>query len=839
MPTISEALATAQQLHRSGRLREAEAIYRQILQVDPGHAVATHLLGLVAVTCGSVEPGIALYRRSIALNPGSAAVHSDLGAALKGQGKVDEAIAAYRQALALDPHGVQALHNLSDALCEAEEFEEALACASRAVALRPDISELHASLGNVYQKQKRHDQAITCYERALTLKPGNASVHNNLGVLWYVQGRLQEAIACFRRAIAVTPGYIEAYSNLGKTWDAQGERDTALACYRKALELNPGSQVLKSQLESALRHAARRNSGGTFLADLSPVLSTSSVVQSKPLGRMEEAIVLFNRALTLGLDAPDAIELYRAALKIRPDFAEAVNNLGLSLSAQEQPDEAISCFRRAIELRPEFAQAYNNLGVALTAKVKSDNVPLDDPLEYHRRALELKPDSALLASNLGNCLKQQGRLDEAIACYRRAVELDLGSARIHSNLLLLLLLRQQETAETLLAEHELWNQRHAVPLLTRVKPHCNDRSAGRRLRIGYVSPHFNFHPVGLFMEPLLAAHDQAQFEIYCYASVLKPDKQTELCRAHANTWRNIVALSDEAVSEQIRQDQIDILVDLSMHTDNHRLLVFAHRPAPVQVTYLAYCGTTGLSAMDYRLSDPFIDPPGEQPGCYSEETVWLPETFWCYKPHSPATQFEVLTVREPGPIRFGSMNAYCKVSPEAFDTWCEILRRVPNSTLLLHADAGSHRTTAYAKAQERGIGPERLKFVGPQTFANYFATYHGIDITLDPFPYAGGTTTCDALWMGVPVVSLAGHTAVGRGGLSILNNIGLPELVAHNTKEYVDTATRLAGDHARLSELRQTLRTRMQSSPLMDANRFARNVEAAYCGMWQRWCKEI
>jgi predicted O-linked N-acetylglucosamine transferase (SPINDLY family) len=387
-------------------------------------------------------------------------------------------------------------------------------------------------------------------------------------------------------------------------------------------------------------------------------------------------------------------------------------------------------------------------------------------------------------------------------------------------------------------EHRRWNQQHAEPLRKFIQPHTNNRESERPLRIGYVSPDFRDHPVGRFLLPLLAAHDPNNFAVFCYAEVHHPDRLTDLLHRHAKQWRNTVGLTDERAAELIREDQIDILVDLTMHMARNRLLLFARKPAPVQATYLAYCSTTGLNTIDYRLTDPHHDPPGVNDAYYSETSIRLPETYWCYSSVEQSPQVSLPPALGTGDVTFGCLNNFCKVSPEALDVWIQLLGATPKSRLILHAHEGSHRQRVWDSLQHQGIDPHRLRFVGMLPFYEYFNMYEQIDIGLDPFPYNGGTTTCDALWMGVPVVTLSGRTGVGRGGVSVLRNVGLTELIGETPEQYVRIATGLAGDLPRLAELRRTLRSRMQASPLMDAPRFARNIEAAYRQMWRNWCAQ-
>ncbi|MGO8751908.1 MAG: tetratricopeptide repeat protein [Thermoguttaceae bacterium] len=488
-------------------------------------------------------------------------------------------------------------------------------------------------------------------------------------------------------------------------------------------------------------------------------------------------------------------------------------------------------YRQILQDEPNQAAAIHFLGV-IAHQVGKHGVAV----EYIGRAIKLKGNVAAFHNNLGNALKDEGKPDEALACYCRALELEPDSAEVHSNLVYTQVFCPGYDAQALYKEHCRWNQQHAEPFREFIQPHPNNGSPHRRLRIGYLSPNFGSHPVGRFLLPLLESHDHGRFEIFCYASVNSPDTVTDRCRTQADVWRDVLRLSDEQVAHTIRQDQIDILVDLTMHMANNRLLVFARKPAPVQVTYLAYCGTTGLSTMDYRLTDPYLDPPGQDERAYSERSIRLPETYWCYRPLIQTPPVNTLPALEAGHITFGSLNNFCKVSSPALAAWSRLLQAVSGSRLLLHAREGSHCDRVRGFLTEQGISAERLVFVDFQPAAEYFDVYQRIDVALDPFPYGGGTTTCDALWMGVPLISLSGQTAVGRGGVSILSNLGLPELIASSPDQYVTIAVELAQDLSRLSELRATLRDRMQASPLMNAPRFARNVEAAYRTMWQRWC---
>jgi predicted O-linked N-acetylglucosamine transferase (SPINDLY family) len=526
-----------------------------------------------------------------------------------------------------------------------------------------------------------------------------------------------------------------------------------------------------------------------------------------------------------------AIDAYRQALQFSPNDAASWYNLGLALQRLNRDAEALDCYHQALRIQPGLAVAWNNIGSAYRATGDIDNA-----IACYRHVLQLRPDYVAAHGNLGNALTDRGQLPEAVQSYRQALQLDPNQPELHSNLLYALHFCADVDAHAIYEEHRCWSRLHAEPLAPHIRPHDNNRSHMRRLRVGYVSPDFKWHPVGRFLLPFLAAHDRAAFEIYAYASQAVEDAVTAECRACSDVWRKVDNLSNDQLAQLIRQDKVDILVDLTMHMANNRMLAFALKPAPVQVTYLAYCGTTGLSAIDYRLTDPFLDPPGQDAGIYSEQSVRLPETYWCYRPVDNAPQVCPPPALGTGYVTFGCLNNFCKVTEATLQAWCKLLETMPNAQLLLHAHAGSHRERVRETLIQRQVSPDRLTFVDYMPTLEYLRLHEQIDIALDPFPYAGGTTTCDALWMGVPVVSLAGHTAVGRGGLSILSNIGLGELVARDVEQYRRIALNLAGDLPRLSHLRSTLRDRLRGSPLMDAQRFARNVEAAYREMWQRWC---
>jgi predicted O-linked N-acetylglucosamine transferase (SPINDLY family) len=472
---------------------------------------------------------------------------------------------------------------------------------------------------------------------------------------------------------------------------------------------------------------------------------------------------------------------------------------------------------------------YNNLGYL---RARQDR--LTDAEALYRKAIALDPEYAEPHTNRGNLLKDLSELDAAIACYRRAVELRPDLSALHSNLLLTLHYHPACSPADLLREHRAWAQRHVTPLAAARRPHQNAPEPDRRLRVGYVSPDFREHPVARFVLPLFREHDRHQVEVFTYSDAARPDPVTRLLRDQVDQWRDVSTLRDEQLADLVRTDEIDILVDLAAHSGRNRLLTFARKPAPVQITYLAYCSTTGVDAIDYRVTDRFLDPPGE-PGHYTETSIHLPQCYWCYS--EPPLGGRPGTERAAGPPTFGCLNNFAKVSDVTLGLWMRLLRHVPEARLLVYARTERHRDRVRRALREAGVAESRAAFLGRQSLANYLQTYREIDVALDPYPYGGGTTTCDALWMGVPVVSLMGRTAVSRAGSTLLSHVGLEHLVARSEAQYVELAAALIRDRSGLAELRRSLRRSLESSPIMDAPRFARDFESALRTVWRAWCE--
>jgi protein O-GlcNAc transferase len=581
-------------------------------------------------------------------------------------------------------------------------------------------------------------------------------------------------------------------------------------------------------VRQAFELAAENHQAGK-LRDAEAIYQQILVLQPKHAGAING---LGSIACQTG-DFETGVDLIRRAVTLRPDYAAAYINLGNALSALGRWEEAIAAYLRAIDLDPRSARAYGNLGNAC-----KDALQLDEAVASYESAIALEPGFSEAYSNLGNALSDKGQLDEAIAAYRRAIALHPDYVEAHSNLIYTLCYHPAYDANAIADEYRGWDRRHAVPLRKSIEPHRNSRDPNRRLRVGYVGADFREHCQSLFVLPLLSSHDKRQLEVFCYTNSAKVDARTSELRNHAHGWREIFHRSDPEVATIIGQDRIDILVDLTMHMAGNRLLTFARKPAPVQVTWLAYPGSTGLTAIDYRLSDPYLDPPGMDESVYSERTFRLPHCFWCFDPlEGREIPVNSLPAVQNGFVTFGCLNNFCKVNDQILALWAAVLRQVKDSRLLLLAAAGSHQKRTLDQFEQHGVERERVEFVLPRPRRQYLQLYHRIDLGLDSYPYNGHTTSLDSFWMGVPVITLVGKTAVSRGGWCQLSNLGLTELAGQTSEQFVHIAVELANDLPRVAQLRSSLRRLLGQSPLMDALGFARNIESAYRQMWRSWCQ--
>jgi predicted O-linked N-acetylglucosamine transferase (SPINDLY family) len=531
------------------------------------------------------------------------------------------------------------------------------------------------------------------------------------------------------------------------------------------------------------------------------------------------------------------IALLRAAVQRNSQDHRYRYNLGRALWQAGRLDDAEAALRAAMALAPQSPEILNHLGRVLYQLGK-----YGEAVALARRALASKPNFGSAHNHLAMALARQGRVAEAVESYRDALRCQPDSCGFGSNLLFTLHYLPAIEPAGLLAEHRTWAERHATPLRASIKAHENDPSPDRRLRIGYLSPNFRDHPISFFIEPIFESHDRMRVEVFAYFDHPRRDAVTERLRALTDVWRETHSLADDQLADLIRQDQIDILIDLTLHMDRNRMLVFARKPAPVQMSYLAYPATTGLDTIDYKLSDSHLDPPGEDDSFHTERILHLPQSYYCYHPDPASPPTSPLPARRTGQITFASVNTLMKISPACIAAWSRILAALPDSRLIVQARGlGDSDTRDHLRAQfvAAAADPKRIALRPQAPFDAFLKLFDEVDIALDAFPFSSGTTTCHTLWMGVPVITLAGKMAVHRMGYSVLVNAGLSELGAFDIDGYVNKATELASDTARLAELRRGMRDRLRRSPLLDAARLASDLERLYRRAWHDWCSRI
>lgn len=895
MPTIPETLAAAVESHRSGRLDAAETQCRQILSADPRQPDALHLLGLIAyqtgrhplavdslrlavqarpdfadalydlaaVSCtlGQLGGAIESIRTLVALKAGSpewtpvlADAHNVLANALMDQGRLAEAVAFYRQGLRLNPDSVALLCNLGNVLNDQGAFDDAAASYRRALELDPNLTAAINNLGNVYQNQGRLADAAACYRRALELAPNFPEAHNNLGNVLIRQGSCDEAVAAYRRAIACKPDYALAHFNLANALQAQGKLDEAIASHRQALLCHPGYTAAHNGLGVALQNQ----------------------------GKLDDAILCFRRALAqspgdsialcnLGnalLDQgklEDSIACYREAIQRDPALPEGHNNLGNALLEQGKIDDAIASLHRALELRPDFASAHNNLGNAFR-----DRGDLASAIASYQRSLACRPDFPLALSNLGNAFRDAERLEDAVACYRRALELKPDNAPCLASLIhsmqhlcwwdgldelcrrLLALLdrtdigpRDSQASSMFLLfpvptteKQQYQVARQCARRWSNPAAELPKRPAQQRpkIRIGYLSADFHSHATAYLAAQLFEAHDHDRFEIVAYS--YGPDDGSPMRQRLVRAFDRFVDITPLSVLDSARRihaDEIDILVDLKGLTKDARTRILSFRPAPIQVNYLGYPGTMGADFMDYILVDDFVVPPGRQP-YYAERLVHLPGSYQVNdrrREASKRTPSRAECGLPPAGFVFCSFNNNYKITPAMFDVWMRLLHAVPGSVLwLLEGNRGVASSLRH-EAERRAVSADRLVFAPRLPLADHLARHRNADLFLDSLPCNAHTTASDALWMGLPVLTLAGETFAARVAGSLLRAVGVPELITRSVGEYEALALQLAQTPGLCGEFRARLLAGRETSSLFDGERFARNVEKAYLTMWQ------
>ncbi len=662
--------------------------------------------------------------------------------------------------------------------------------------------------------------AIELLNFSTRVQPDNPDAWNNLGTALRNSNRAQEAVTAYTRSLEAQENAL-ARENLAGLLFLLREPRRSIEHAQRAIELNPNSAQSHCFLALSLAEMGR------FQEALHPAQRTVAIDPNLLDARSALSEIL----RSLG-DSAGAEREARAAITLNPALIPPHILLAQSLWKQDRLPEAAAEFERVIEMDQTNAAAHAGL-----AGVYNGQSRLTDSAAYARRAIELDPNNFRVWNTLGNTLRNQGRLTEALDAYRAALKINPRYAAAHDNLLAALHFDDAHSAEQILQEHLAWARQYELPLLAPYTQHPNDRNPARRLRVGYVSPNFCDHAIGRMLLPVVQAHDHKQLEVIFYSDCVRADAMTAQFKVCADGWHETAALSHEQLAANIRLDRIDILIDLTVHLAGSRLLAFARRPAPVQATHMGYPATTGMRSIQYRFTDIHLDPMGQSERSNTEELVRLPHSFWCFAREENLPPPGPPPVTRTGHITFGSLNNPSKVTRQTAELWSRVLHAVPDSKLLLLVYDYSGKNEYFHELFERlGIPRHRQIQVRLRPRKQYLELYQQIDIVLETMPYNGHNTSCDALLMGVPVVTLPGITSVSRAGLSFLKNIGLDELVAENADDYLRIASQLANDLPHLTTLRANLRDRLLRSPLFDGRDHAAALEQAYRTLWTRWC---
>ena len=810
--------------HQAGNLSQAKKTYEELLLLNPGHFDALHYCGVMARRLRALQEAdvfftraarvrddfgplysnhglvlhdmkrfasaLACYDRAICLMPDFAPAYFNRGMTLDALGRFVEALNYYDNALAIQPFYPDTHNNRGNTLKELGRVEEALVSYDRAISLMPGYDASLNNRGVTLKDLGRFDEALICYVRAITLKPDDVAVYNNQGILLQHLQRYSDAVVSLEKACSLEPGFALAYYNHGAVLSDLKRHEEALSCYEKAIIINSF-------------YADAQNNRGNAL---------------KALARFDEACLA-----------------YCAAISVKADHADFYSNLGVSLQELKLLNESLDYFHKAILLNPLHAGAYSNRGVVLKEMRR-----FEEAVDCYDRAIIIRPDYAEAHSNRGVALQDLKRFEEAMVSFNKAILLDRKNFSAHSNLLFTMNYVDSLVVEARVDEAKRFGASVARNVSHKFKSWVYPINS-QKLRIGFVSGDFRNHPVGYFLEGLFSKMDQTRFDLYAYTSLKFEDGLTQRLKNYVPVWRSICDLDDADAAALVHGDGPHILIDLSGHTANNRLGVFAYKPAPVQASWLGYFATTGVAEIDFFVGDPHVIARGEEEH-FCERAIRLPETYFCFTPPLNAPDVRGLPAVENGFVTFGCFNNLAKLNARVVLLWARVLNVVHGSRLLLKAaQLGDPDIIQSTKEMfmAAGVGPERLMFDGPSNRYEYFDAFNRIDIALDPFPFPGGTTSVEGLWMGVPVITLRGDRFIAHNGETIAHNCGQANWIAEDEDDYVCKAAAFSSDLAALAKLRAGLRRQVLASPLFDAERFARHFESLMVEMWNDYTHRV
>lgn len=872
--------------------KDAFEALQKTVQLAPNDAEAHGNLGTAWQARGMYDQAVDSYTRALELNPDFVEAHGNLAAALQAQGKLEQAEQAYRQALALRPDYAKGHFNLGNTLQAMRRSAEAVVCYQNALALLQGDAEIYLNLGNAQQDLQEWQAAIVSYRAVLQLAPHTKSAHANLAAALHETGEYESAVKICQSGINLHANDAKLHNNLGRALQSLNKPDEAIAAYERAIALdgdscqalsNVGLLLCKQKNYAAAidycTRAHRLQPDDAHACAHLAIAYGDAADRDKALQYFQQAIDMAPENATIHKYMGDyyntikrfeqAAVSYRHAIKYEPDNSETHNNLGVVLQQLEEFDEATAAYTRALELNPKNAAALCNLGskqqaqdqlqlakqtylAALAIDDKFDRahfalgncyVLMNEPLlalDCYNKTLEINPNYRDAYVNSSATFSSMGKMDEAIETCRKGLAVCPLWETLFNNYLFLLSHSANIDAETLFSEHQRFSDTFEKHITESIRAHDNTRDPLRPLKVGFVSGDLLNHPVPHFLIPILEnIVDGDQLLLYAYHNNPQHDDVTKRLQALIPRWRQVEHLSDPDLGQLIRDDGIDILIDLSGHTGKNRLLMFAGKPAPVQASWIGYPLTTGLQAMDYYLSDPFFSPPGKFDSQFTEKLLLLPA---CapFLPSQYAPGIQPAPALDNGYITFGSFNRLNKINRQVIARWSRLLRALPDSKMLLAAMPESEAPEQLrAWFEEEGIALERLSFEGRTGMSQFMALHHRVDLCLDTAPYGGGTTTFHALWMGVPTLTLAGPTLPSCAGTSILRQVELEEFIACDEDDFVRKGVAIAANPMLLGAYRFSARHRLERSTMGKPKLIAEGLENGLRIAWQRWCESL
>jgi len=840
-------------LHESGEHGQMEQAARALLELYPASALAWSVLAMALQLQG--KDGLAALQKTVALAPHDAEAHLHLGNAHMDGGHPDLAMPCFMRALELAPGFAEALSRLGDVLQAQGHLKEAAECYRGALELDPALAMAHAGQGDLALAQRQYQLAVTSYQQALALAPGAADIHRKLGDAHEALNRAEQAMQSYTAALEDDPGNAMAHGGLGKVLLSLGRLQQAVASYRAATELSQEIAAHYDGLGRALHLLGQTTEAETAYRQ-------AIALDPSAAGPMLRYADLLRETRRQGA----AIAVYQAVLLLEPKNINALNNLAMALQADGQREQALAHFQKILTFTPDNPVSHANI-----AAVLSEMGEQKAALESCRRAVKAGPKLPFTHVNLGTCLMEMGRLGEAVNSLETAVKLDPHNRKanvnlsatlvrmgriepaiaqnrqalklnpdwdeLHSNLLFYLTHSEKVDVAALFDEHLRYAAHFEAPLRAAWPQHANVRDPERRLRIGFVSADLYNHAVAHFITPVLEYLSQSpHLEMVAYANSFHDDPVSRHLHGLFSIWRQVERLTHAELAQLVTSDAIDILIDLSGHTGFNRLPTFARKPAPLQVTWIGYPGTTGLQAMDYFLTDRYYSPPGALDDQFTEKLLRLPA---CapFLPSPEAPPISPAPSITNGHITFGSFNRAGKLNREVIARWSALLRLVPEANMLLAAMPNkqtSDRLRSWFASE--GIAARRLTFHGYTNLHDYLALHSQVDLCLDTYPYTSGTTGFHALWMGVPSLTMVGPTLPGYVSAAILSHTGLHDFIAHGEEDFLAKGVAHASDPGRLAGIRLEMRERMRNAASGRPDEIARGLEVAMRHMWQQWC---